>query len=151
MAGCYKVLGFTPIPLLIPKKLRNRKTPCRNSPAKTGFRKWKNFYPRFYGGKLFSLTPILWKKKTWKTTPLPLVLHEMREGKFQNVTFRFFPQKQRIFSKNIIRTKIFYVKFSTKMISMTCYYSYILWRSYRASVLECVKKYTARQRSSRTW
>ncbi len=77
--------------------------------------KWKNCYQRFYGGKLFSLTPLLCKKKPRRPYLLCFMRYEL--GRFQNLMFHFFSQKQRVFSKNIIGTKIFHVKFSTKLVS----------------------------------
>ncbi len=57
------------------------------------------------------------KKKKRPETSTPCALWNMRESRFQNLIFSLFSGKQRIFSKNIIRTKIFYVKFSTKKVS----------------------------------
>ncbi len=108
------------------------------SPGKIQFWKWKNCYQKFYGGKLFSLTPLLPPPQNWRPYPSCFMRYEGKEVPKSNISL--VSQKQHIFSKNIIRTKIFYVKFSTKIVS-TKIFPILTIICDRALKLEWVKKY----------
>ncbi len=69
----------------------------------------------FYGGKC-SLWLAYYTQKNWCSYLLCFMRYEGREVPKSNISL--FPRKQSIFSKNSIRTKIFFVKYSTKVVSI---------------------------------
>ncbi len=74
------------------------------SSGKVRFWKLKNCYQRFYGGKLFSLTPLL-SQNNQRPYLLCIMRYVGREVTKSNISL--FSRTRRIFSKNITRTKIF--------------------------------------------
>ncbi len=74
--------------------------------------KMKKLLSKVLQWELFSLTPLLRKKIR---CPYPLCLMRYVGGEVPKSNMFLFSRKQHIFSKNIIRKKIFYVKFSIKM------------------------------------
>ncbi len=80
---------------------------------KLGGWKWKHFYRVLWSGVVqfdFLIT-----QKNRRPYPLCFMRYEGREVP-KSIISPFY-RKQHTFSKNIINTKIFYVKFSTKMVS----------------------------------